>query len=214
MNQRLVFFDLETGGLEPKRHPIIQIAAVAIDYTGDVLEAFEAKIRFDSRKANTYSLRKNHYHPGVWAKDARDPKAVAHDFAEFLRRHATYSMLSSEGRSFQVAELVAHNAAFDGPFLNAWFDKHGMYLPARRQVLCTLQLALWHFRLSQQTPPVNFQLVTLCAHFGIAFHAASAHEALADVSATVQLFRAIRKVSHPLLTKHTHSENSLELPFE
>lgn len=28
---RLVFIDLETGGLDPQRHPITQIAAIAVD---------------------------------------------------------------------------------------------------------------------------------------------------------------------------------------
>lgn len=191
MNQRLIFFDLETGGPDPKRHPIIQLAAVAIDHAGEVLEAFEAKLRFDTKKANAHSLRKNHYHPGIWAQEARNASEVAHHFAAFLKRHATIPMLSAGGQLFQVAQLVAHNATYDGPFLVEWYERLGIYLPARRQVLCTLQLALWHFTLTGQEPPASFRLAALCAHFGIAFHAASAHEALADVSATVQLFRAL-----------------------
>ena len=39
MEQRLVFFDLETGGLDPKRNPIIQLAAVAVDSHLEVIEA-------------------------------------------------------------------------------------------------------------------------------------------------------------------------------
>ena len=31
IQESLVFFDLETAGLNPDKHPIIQIAAVAID---------------------------------------------------------------------------------------------------------------------------------------------------------------------------------------
>jgi DNA polymerase-3 subunit epsilon/ribonuclease T len=214
MEQQLVFFDLETGGLDPKRHPIIQLAAVAIDHTGEVLEAFEAKLRFNPKKANAYSLRKNHYHPGVWAKEAGDANETAKNFAAFLRRHATTPMLSSEGRSFHVAQLVAHNAAFDGPFLATWYERLELYLPARRQVLCTLQLALWHFTLSQARPPSNYQLATLCAHFGIRFHAAAAHEALADVTATVQLFRALSRIAHPLLAVAQRNENVTDSSFD
>lgn len=189
--QRLVFIDLETGGPDPKRHPIIQLAAIAVDEQFEVLEAFEAKIQFDRRRANSHSLRKNHFHPGVWAKEARDAKIVARDFADFLRTHATLSALSAQGKSYRVAQLVAHNAAFDCPFLETWFDKQGLYLPARRLVLCTMQLAMWLFTLSGDEPPSNFQLATLCEHFGVPFHAAAAHEALGDVTATVKLFQAI-----------------------
>jgi DNA polymerase III epsilon subunit-like protein len=191
MDQRQVFFDLETGGPDPKRHPIIQIAAIAVDHDLEVIEAFEAKIQFDKQRANAHSLRKNHYHPGIWAREAKDAKTVARDFSSFLRRHATADLLSAQGKSYRVAQLVAHNAAFDGPFLAAWFEKLDVYLPARRLVLCTMQLAMWQFATGQLTPPANYQLATLCEHFGVSFHAATAHDALGDVTATVQLFRAI-----------------------
>lgn len=195
MDQRHVFFDLETGGPDPKRHPIIQIAAIAVDQDLEVIEAFEAKIRFDQQRANAHSLRKNHYHPGLWAREAKDGKTVAQDFSAFLRRHASADLLSAQGKSYRVAQLVAHNAAFDGPFLAAWFEKLDVYLPARRLVLCTMQLAMWQFATHQLTPPANYQLATLCDHFGVSFHAATAHEALGDVTATVRLFRAIVRSS-------------------
>lgn len=192
MNQKLIFIDLEVGGPNPKRHPIIQLAAIAVDERLDVLEAFEAKIRFNPKCANAYSLRKNSYHPGVWAQMAREPKEVAKDFAQFLRRHASVSTLSATGECYHVAQLVAHNAAFDGPFLMEWYEQLGAYLPARRQLLCTLQLAMWRVAILGERPPANFQLATLCAHFGVPFHAAKAHDALGDVTATVQLFKAMR----------------------
>jgi len=191
MEARFIIFDLETGGPDAKRHPIIQLAAIAINETFDVLEAFEAKLRFDPTKANASSLRKSSYHPGIWANEAGEPRRVAVDFAAFLRRHATTSALSSKGAAYHVAQLVAHNAAFDSPFLSNWYEQVGLFLPAYRQVLCTLQLAMWRFAVSGEKPPANFQLATLCAHFGVPFHAAKAHEALGDAAATVQLLTAI-----------------------
>jgi DNA polymerase III epsilon subunit-like protein len=193
--QRLIFIDLETGALDPRRHPIMQLAAVAIDHAGDVLEAFEAKLKFDPKRANAHSLRKNHYHPGVWAKDAREPRAVAHEFSEFLKRHASLPALSAQGKTYKVAQLVAHNAAFDGPFLTTWYDKLNLYLPARRLALCTMQLAMWQFASGEAAPPANYQLATLCDHFGVPFHAAAAHDALGDVVATVQLFQALARTN-------------------
>src|SRR5690606_34158331 len=139
--------------------------------------------------------RKNHYHPGIWATEAREGAEVAAEFAAFLKRHATLPMLSAQGRSFHVAQLVAHNAAFDGPFITTWFERLGIYLPARRLVLCTMQLAMWHFISQRGAASAGFRLATLCEHFGIPFHAAKAHEALGDVSATVRLFEAIAQES-------------------
>jgi oligoribonuclease (3'-5' exoribonuclease) len=74
MAQRLIYFDLETAGLDPKRHAIIQIAAIAVDVSLQPIEAFEAKVRFNERRANKNSLRKNHYHKGTWAKEAKEER--------------------------------------------------------------------------------------------------------------------------------------------
>ncbi|MFO0915919.1 MAG: 3'-5' exonuclease [Pirellulales bacterium] len=194
----LVFFDLETAGLNPKRHPIIQIAAIAVNRQLEPIEAFEAKVQFDSHRANKNSLRKNHYQAGTWLKEGRRDEVVAREFAEFLRRHATLPVLSSSGNRYHVAQLVAHNAAFDGPYLQTWFETLGIFLPARRQVLCTMQRAIWYFtEYPGLTPPKDFKLATLCQAFGVPFHAAAAHEALADVSATVRLYQAL--LNRPVL---------------
>jgi len=194
MDSQLVFFDLETAGIDPKRHAIIQVAAIAVGRELEPIEAFEAKIRFDERRANKNSLRKNHYRAGVWAKEAQDEKDAAKAFAEFLRRHASIPQTSSKGEEYRVAQLVAHNAAFDGPFLDAWYARLGVFLPARRLVLCTMQRAMWH--VSEHVPlvpPKDFKLSTLCQYWGVPFHAAAAHEALSDVSATVSLYQVMHQ---------------------
>lgn len=194
MDDRLVFFDLETGGLNPKRHPILQIAAIAVNRDLQPLEAFEAKVRFNVGTANRNSLRKHHYSAGIWAQVAVEPKTIAHSFSEFLRRHATIPAISAKGTTFCIAQLVAHNAEFDGSFLRAWYEKHGIYLPARRQVLCTMQRAMWHVAENPGcSPPRDFKLATLCQHFGVPFHAADAHDALSDVAATLALYRALHQ---------------------
>ncbi len=195
-SQKIIFFDLETGGLRPKRHPIIQLAAIAVDHHLEPVEVFEAKVRFDEREANRNSLRKNHYRRGLWAREAHEPEVVANKFAEFLRRHATVPMLASDGRLYYVAQLVAHNATFDGAFLQAWYERLHTFLPARYQVLCTLQRAMWYFHEHpEEADPADFKLATLCQYFGVNLHAASTHDALADVSATVALCQAIRRRS-------------------
>jgi DNA polymerase III epsilon subunit-like protein len=113
-------------------------------------------------------------------------------FAAFLKRHASSTVLSSEGSSRCLAQLVAHNAAFDGPFLQAWYERLGVFLPARYQVLCTLQRAQWHFaERPELPPPENFKLATLCHYYRVPLHAARAHDALGDVTATFLLYRAL-----------------------
>ncbi len=192
MDQKLVFVDLETAGTNPDRHPIIQIAAIAADASLAPIEAFEAKVRFSLRTARQTSLRKNHYHPGTWAQEAQAPAQVARAFADFLRRHATVERLSDDGATYHVAQLAAHQADFDATFLRHWYRRLGLYLPAAPISLCTVQRSLAYFAEHPELRrPNNLKLATLCDYFGIPLHAAAAHEALADVTATLALYHAL-----------------------
>ena len=190
-DERLVFVDLETGGLETWR-PIIQLAAVAVTSDGRELESYEAKLRFKESVADPKSLCKNHYSRERWVQEAESPAVVAEQFAQLLMRHATIDQSRRDGRVFQVAQLVAHNAAFDGEFLKAWFSRMKLFLPASPRVLCTVQRAMWAFHEDKSlTPPTNFKLKTLCDYFGVSFPADDAHDALNDVRATVALYREL-----------------------
>src|SRR5262245_35187399 len=128
----LVFFDLETGGPDPKRHPIIQIGALAVDAdTLALLEEFECKVQFDERKATKFALRKNSYSRGAWLEQAIPEREAATSFADFLRRHASFPAIGQDGRRFSLAQLVAHNAPYDAAFLQKWYDRVKIFCPAR-----------------------------------------------------------------------------------
>jgi DNA polymerase III epsilon subunit-like protein len=196
-NERLVFFDLETAGLEPWR-PIIQIAAIAVTSTLRALESFERKIVFDEHDAAPEALQKNHYSRDRWLVEARPATKVAKDFAAFLKRHATTDMVSRNGRPYQVAQLVAHNAVFDGAFLKEWYERLGLFLPGTYRVFCTMQRAIWLFHEDKTlTPPADYKLGTLCEYFGVRLSNTEAHDALADVRATVELYRTMMREAAP-----------------
>jgi DNA polymerase III epsilon subunit-like protein len=188
----LIFFDLETGGRDPQRHAIIQLAAIAVDgHTLAPLEEVELKVQFDERRTTKYALRKNSYSRRLWQEQALPEFEAARRFAEFLRRHATYPEVSRDGTEYRLAQLVAHNAAFDMAFLHAWYARLNLFCPARLQAFCTLQRSLWHVFENPSTQPRSYRLESLCEHFGVPFAAAAAHDALGDVRATVRLYRAL-----------------------
>lgn len=189
--QRLVFVDIETAGLQVWR-PIIQIAAIAVNSSFRELECFEEKIEFDERRAVRRSLHKRHYSRRRWQREARRDRDVAVEFGAFLARHATVNAVNARGEPFVVAQLVAHNAAFDAPFLRAWFERLGIFFPGTYRVFCTLHRAMWLFHEDRTLkPPDDFKLGTLCQYFGIRLPADQAHDALNDVRATVALYRAM-----------------------
>lgn len=196
-DERLVFVDIETAGLQTWR-PIMQIAAIAVNRSFHELEVFEEKIQFDERQAVQHTLRKRHYSRARWQREARRDRDVAVDFGAFLARHATIDVRTASGKPCAVAQLVAHHAEFDGPFLRMWFERMGLFFPGAYRVFCTLQRAMWLFHEDRTLPPPSdFRLATLCDYFGVKLHPDEAHDALADVRATVRLYRAIHERSRP-----------------
>lgn len=194
-DERLVFIDLETGGGEPWR-PIMQLAAIAVDSDVRELETLEMKLRFQRHRVHPGCLRKPGYSAERWAQEALSEREAGRRFSDFLKRHATVDLVSGNGRSYRVAQLVAHHASFDAPFLTAWFKRLDRFLPAHPRVLCTHQRALWLFHEDKSLcPPADYQLGTLCQFFGVRLKNHEAHEALADVRATVALYRAMMRLS-------------------
>jgi len=197
----LVFVDIESGGLRTYR-PIIQIAAIAVDCALRELEVFEEKIQFDEGQATARTLRRRHYDRAVWKRDARRAPDVAAEFSGFLARHATVGVRGAGGKPFAVAQLVAHNAEFDGPFLRAWFERQQLFFPGSYRVLCTMHRAMWLFHeLPSLPPPNDFKLGTLCRYFSVPWHPRKAHDALADVRATVGLSRKMIECQHQATAK-------------
>lgn len=192
MNEAVVFVDIETGGLEFTR-PIIQIAAVAIDSNFHERETIELKIAFDYQEADPNSLPFSKFNPRVWRREALPPRHAARQFAAFLRRHATFEVISREGRSYQLAQLAGHNAErFDGPFIHAWYRRQQVFCPARYMTLCTKQKALWLFKEDKSlAPPKDFKLGTLCEYFDVRLRKDEAHDAFVDVRVTVKLYQAM-----------------------
>ncbi len=191
MKEVIVFTDIETGGLDFSR-PIIQIAAVAINSNFQERESIELKIEFDRRLADPASLPFSKFKPAVWKREAMPAKNAARQYAAFLRRHATFEMVSREGRTYRLAQLAGHNAErFDGPFIHAWYRRHQVFCPTRYMTLCTKQKALWLFEEDRSlTPPADFKLGTLCEYFDVRLRKDEAHDALVDVRATVKLYQA------------------------
>lgn len=112
----LVAVDLETTGLSPRVHDIVEIGAVRIEH-GQVIERFESLIRPKRHALTDVSSRIT----GLQSHDlenAPDAKDVLAAFAKFA----------------QGAVLIAHNAAFDLGFLRP-------HLPCVPAVLDTLTLA-------------------------------------------------------------------------
>lgn len=212
-DERLVFLDLEVGG-EQSWRPIFEIACVAVDAELRELETYCARLKFSKKLACPTVLRGSRYASAVWNHEAVSSIEAGDRLVEFLRRHATVDQTTASGRVVQVAQIVAHNAAFDGRYLQHWFKRRNQFLPASPRILCTMQRAIWLFHENKSmTPPLDFKLPTLCQYFGIRFESTEAHHALDDVRATVQLYREMNQFFGRYAAGHGPSLSAEHFPL-
>ncbi len=192
-----VYFDTETGGVDPTR-PTIQLAAVAVNQDGRECSAFWQNIAFNEADCDPDALKLNHYDREAWV-NAVTPAVCAAKFAAWVKKYASVTMTSKRtGRPYTVAQLAGYNAlVFDLPRLRALFG--AAFFPCSYQVRDVLQRVLFYFDEYPNVPkPENFKLSTVAAHFGIATD--GAHDALADARMSASLYRAVTAKGGILIT--------------
>ncbi|MEK7555752.1 MAG: 3'-5' exonuclease [Patescibacteria group bacterium] len=180
--RNLAFIDLETTGLELKRHEIIEIGCIVARQIQrepgekggaslQVIEEFEIKVKPEHfETADPVSLEINGYREDDW-KDALSLSAAMQIVAEKTKE----------------ANIVAHNVAFDWMFLEKAFEETGVKNMMHYHKLDTIPIA---FAKLYDVPEVQkFSLRSLCEYYGI--ENKKAHTALSDARATYELYRRL-----------------------
>ena len=192
---RIIFFDLETGGMDGKKHAITQFASIVVNPDFSVVEELEIKIKFRPENADPEALAVNHYDQELWAAEAISPlEARRKIYAQFNRYKDRRNVSARTGKAYNVAQLAGHNAhKFDRPFLGDWWERLGKpdWCPADWRVLDTQMLAHWYCHV-HGTEPENMKLETLCEFFDITVDG-PAHDALVDVRMTIELAKHLTK---------------------
>lgn len=180
----LVFVDLETSGLDPEQHDIIQIAAIDV-MSGD---QFNALLNFKVCNASEEALKVNHYDPERWDREAIPQRKGYVEFMKFLADHAKQTRKNYRtGEEYNIAVLAGHNLeAFDMRFLKAWEvimkQRGSSRLPMDYACYDTLQLARWMLPNKIE----RYTLDSLVSYFGIELERKS-HDAFNDVQANIQV---------------------------
>jgi DNA polymerase III epsilon subunit family exonuclease len=175
----LAFIDVETTGLNPDVHEIIELGVVLarqIPQEGkgpalEVVEEFEYKIIPERLfNADPESLKINGYTSEKWT-DAKPLKEVMEDFAK-----------RTQGASF-----VAHNVSFDLEFIKRAFERAGVKNLMHYHKIDTISLAF--AKLYHDPKAEKFSLRFLCEYLGIKNE--SAHTAISDARATFELYQKL-----------------------
>ena len=187
---KIVFFDLETGGLGMDA-PIIQIAMQAVeDYTFEPCDApLNILLKFDEATADLEALEKNHYSRERWDDEAVDTFVATRLVGNYLRGNATRQKRSAKGSPYSVAMLAGYNTeSFDLPRLRKLFSQ--TFFPAEFRSIDILHLVYtYEVLFTHATADLRYSLGYVCERYGIANE--KAHDALADVRATIALAREI-----------------------
>ncbi|MCU0677610.1 MAG: 3'-5' exonuclease [Myxococcota bacterium] len=181
----LVFLDVETTGLDPQKHEILEVAAIRVTHDlSRILDKFCTKVRPTRlHDADPAALEVNGYSDAEWA-DAID-----------LDEALTVLWPILEG-----AVPAGHNVGFDLRFLEAAAHTTGRAtetsaLPTDYHRLDTASLA-WLLITTGQSSRWN--LDATCAALGIVQE--RKHRALDDVRAALQVARVVReRWLHPVM---------------
>ena len=179
----LAFIDVETTGLDPERHEIIEIGCIVAKQvpssngrgaTLEILEEFESKVKPEHLEtAEPEALRVNGYNSGDWL--------FAPDLTQVMKTVAEIT---------PGANIIGQNVFFDWQFVDRAFKKTGVQnrMHYHRLDLMSMVFAkCYHDERLQR-----FNLGSLCEYFGVKNDAA--HTALADIRATVEVYKKLLEI--------------------
>lgn len=170
----LAFIDIETTGLNPIKHEIIEIGCVITTSLLEVIEEFELKIKPEHiEDADPVSLKISHYDVTLWKKAYTLQKAL--------------KILSEKVKD---CIMVGHNVAFDSGFLEHAYGETGVINSMHYHKLDTISIA-WA-KLHREPDLEHFSLRELCVRFGI--KNADAHTGLGDARATFELYKKLMEL--------------------
>jgi DNA polymerase III epsilon subunit-like protein len=177
---RYLFVDLETGGLYPNKHAVLQVAAVITDLDLNIKAQFmsyiqphpELLVTQEALMINQLSLDR--------LQTAPPEKAVALALSHFAR------LIGPPPR------FAGYNCQFDLEFLSYLWQRHDL-LPAPYQVPWLDIYAVAKSRLGADAGLPNFKLASVADHFGL--NTTGAHDALADLIMTIEIAKLLQLAS-------------------
>ena len=174
--QDLLFVDVETTGLDPTKHELLEVAARRTSPDGQtILGEYTAKLRpLNLAAAEPKALEVNKYSEEEWAPE----KCVARDV-----------VVKELHRIAQNCVLVGHNVSFDEGFLRALFYQANLQPPWGYHKVDTVALA-WPLYVTK--PDLEgVSLVKLAKYLELPTQ--PVHRAAADVAACHALYMHLMK---------------------
>ena len=176
MTRDIVFIDTETGGFDPEKDPLIEIALIRTSADASVIhDRYVTKVAVpEGMTVNPAAAAINGYTPEAW----KDAPQLEEALRAVTMRIPSYSYLG--GHNF---------INFDKPFITANLKRVGLAWPKTQYHMAdTMAIA---FPLYATGKVANLKLQTLCDYFGISND--NAHQAMVDIERTAKVYKALMK---------------------
>ena len=194
-SRKLAITDIETSGIDPDSHEILEIALLVVDqHSLDVLDTLELKVRPDHiETASATALVHNGYNEADWAN--------AVSLAEALRLYASKT---------KDAVFCSHNVTFDWGFLARAFSQTrvGHEMDYHRIDLFT---AAW--ALLGDDRPADIRLDTIALHLGIEAEAVP-HRALGGARTAQRVLKALLDQQEGRRVMNERAKDDIAIQFE
>jgi len=190
LHPALILIDLETTGLDPNLHEIVDTCAIILSRKLEHIAKFHALSYPDyPRRASPKALEINGYTKEEWSiKGAITQKELAHTFSDFI-----YNTLGSKSDNVRLIP-VGHRIRFDTGFIGKLMENHGLEIPMdTRRFIDTLVLedcirvakSIAEDKCSRSSPK-SFE--RLAATYNVSM-GNECHTAEGDVAATLKVLR-------------------------
>jgi len=170
----LVFIDIETTGLDPLQHEIIEIACLVVNpQTLEIRKEYHRKVQPEHLEtADPASLEVNKYSPKAW-HEAKSLKEVLKEL----------NSLAPGG------QFIGYNVSFDRSFIENAAREYGMMLNFDYHWIDVMSLV--YFESLSDKRLERLKLTHVCEIWGIPLK--KAHTAMGDVKATLAVYRYLRE---------------------
>ena len=115
--QKYIVLDVETGGLDPKEHSILEISGILWEPGRNIQPVFDCYVREENIVTIPRAMEINNIDLNKVKKHGRTPKEAV----KYIRDRLDEVV----GNSRRPIKILAHNASFDYGFLNRLYNLAG-----------------------------------------------------------------------------------------
>lgn len=183
-----LFIDVETGGTNPYKHALLEIAGI-VDIYGDIVEEFSFKLKpFPQDEIEDEATAVTGLTPDIIEQQHEDPGLV---YIKFIKLLDSYIDKYDKKDKFT---FIAYNSKFDEEFIRSFFKKKGNNFFGSYFHWPSIDVAvLASDDLGEDRPSlVNFKLITVCKYYGLDINSERFHSGDYDIALTRELYYAIK----------------------